>query len=107
MSSTPAHRLFRPGACAWAIVAFVIASVVVPATHAAAAGKIQGRIVATDTGEPVGFADILLVPADSTMRKVGGLTNADGTFLLEAAPGRYALQVRALSYARQRIEALE
>lgn len=71
---------------------------------AATTGKIQGKIVGTDNGEPIGFADILLTPADTTMRKVGGLTNADGTFLLEAPPGRYTLQIRALSYATRRIE---
>src|SRR5262245_11946911 len=71
----------------------------VPPARAAVTGKVQGKIVATDTGEPIGFADVLLIPADTTLHKVGGLTNADGTFLLEAAPGRYTIQVRALSYA--------
>ncbi|MGH7741591.1 MAG: TonB-dependent receptor domain-containing protein [Candidatus Eiseniibacteriota bacterium] len=70
-------------------------------------GKIGGRIVGTDTGEPIGFADILLIPADTTLHKVGGLTNADGTYLLQAAPGRYTLQIRALSYSTKRIEGLE
>ena len=70
----------------------------------AANGKVQGKLVGTDTGEPIGFADVLLLPADTTLRRVGGLTNADGTFLLEATPGRYTLQFRALSYATKRIE---
>ena len=70
-------------------------------------GKIGGKIVGTDTGEPIGFADVLLIPADTTMRKVGGLSNADGTYLLEATPGRYTLQIRALSYAIKRIEGVE
>ena len=43
---------------------------------------------------------------DTISLDVPSLTNADGTFLLEAAPGRYSLQVRALSYARKRIEGL-
>ena len=73
---------------------------------AATTGKIQGKVVGKDTGEPIGFADILLIPADTTMRKVGGLTNADGTILLVAPPGRYTLQIRALSYATQRIEGI-
>jgi outer membrane receptor protein involved in Fe transport len=77
------------------------------AVDAAPMGKIQGKIVGTDNGEPIGFADVLLIPADTTLRKVGGLTNADGTFLLEAAPGRYTLQFRALSYATKRIEGIE
>ena len=69
-------------------------------------GKVQGKIVSTDAGEPLGFADVLLIPADTTMRKVGGLTNADGTFLLEAAPGRYTIQIRALSYATKKVEGI-
>ena len=77
-----------------------------PGASAAGLGKLQGKIVATDNGEAIGFADVLLLPADTTMKRVGGLTNADGSFLLEAAPGRYALQIRALSYAKKRVEGL-
>ncbi|HYM81114.1 MAG TPA: TonB-dependent receptor [Candidatus Limnocylindria bacterium] len=69
-----------------------------------ATGKIQGKVIATDTGEPIGFADVALIPADTTQRRIGGLTNADGTFLLEAPAGRYTLQVRALSYGRKTIQ---
>ena len=75
-------------------------------TAAAATGKVQGRILATDTGEAIGFADVLLIPADTTMHKVGGLTNADGTYLLVAPAGRYTLQIRALSYAVKKIEGI-
>jgi outer membrane receptor protein involved in Fe transport len=70
-------------------------------------GKVGGKVVGTDTGEAIGFADVLLIPADTTMRKVGGFTNADGTYLLVAAPGGYTLQIRALSYAIKRISNLE
>jgi outer membrane receptor protein involved in Fe transport len=73
---------------------------------AAGTAKIQGRIVSSDSGEPIGFADVALVPVDTTLRRVGGLTNADGTFLLEAPAGRYTLQIRALSYARKRVEGI-
>jgi outer membrane receptor protein involved in Fe transport len=80
----------------------------VPAIASAAAvnGKIQGRIVARETGDPIAFADVLLTPADTTLRRIGGFTNADGTFLLEAPAGRYTLQIRALSYAHQRFDGL-
>jgi hypothetical protein len=73
---------------------------------ASAAGKLQGKLLAADSGEPIGFADVLLVPVDTTMNKVGGLTNTDGTFLLVAPAGRYTLQLRALSYARKRVEGI-
>ena len=76
------------------------------AAGAQAPGRVQGKIVASDNGEPIGFADVRLVPADTSMKKVGGLTNADGTYLLQAAPGRYTLVIRALSYAPKRVEGL-
>ena len=87
-------------------VAFLLLCALPGITHAAPSAKVQGKVLAADTGEPIGFADILLIPADTTMRKVGGLANADGTFLLEAEAGRYAIQIRALSYQRKRIEGL-
>jgi hypothetical protein len=86
-----------------AILAAIAVSMPAPAN---ALGRIQGRIVATDTGDPIGYADLQLVPADTSLKRSGCLTNADGTFLLEAPAGRYALLVRALSYSRKRIEGL-
>ena len=95
------------GARVWALgFSLMLALFVVLPASAAGTGKIQGKIVATDNGEPVSFADVVLLPADTTMHPVGGLTNADGTFLLEAPPGRYALKIRALSYATKRIEGI-
>jgi len=73
---------------------------------ATAGAKIQGKIVGADTGEPVGFAEVVLLPQDSTLHPVGGLTNSDGTYLLEAPPGRYALKLRALSYTQKRIDGI-
>ena len=96
----------RPSLRPWTLGFLVLAACIISATSASAFARVQGRLVATDSGEPIGFADLLLIPADTTMRKVGGLSNADGTFLLVAAPGRYDFQIRALSYARKRIEGL-
>lgn len=101
----PAQPLLRPRLVAWAFLVLTLVLAVLP-HDAWAVARIQGRIVATDSGEPVGFADLLLIPADTTMKKVGGITNADGTFLLLAPAGTYALQVRAMSYTRKRIERL-
>lgn len=97
----------RPRVSARAIgLLLALVSVGVTGAQAASTGKIQGRLVATDTGEPIGFADVALLPADTTMQHVGGLANADGTFLLEASPGRYTLKIRALSYAPKLIAGL-
>jgi hypothetical protein len=103
----PPVPFLRPRACRvlCAAALLVSAAVTLPVSgHAAATARIQGKVVASDTGEPIGYADLLLVPADTTRAKVGGLSNADGTFLLEAPPGVYALRVRAISYAGKRIE---
>ncbi len=93
----------------WSFVIALAFLVGCPGARAAAAapiGKVQGRLVATDTGEPLGFADVRLVPTDTTLRRIGAMTNGDGTFLIEAAPGLYALEFRAMSYARKRIEGI-
>ncbi|HET9253021.1 MAG TPA: TonB-dependent receptor plug domain-containing protein [Candidatus Eisenbacteria bacterium] len=92
--------------CAWVLCGLALMFLALPSARAADTGKIQGRIVATDSGEPIGFADVVLIPTDTTMRKVGAQTNADGTFLLEAAPGRYAFLIRMMSYAPKRVEGL-
>lgn len=105
----PSAMFHRGSVVLWlATLVLALGALIVAVSPAAAAtlGKIQGKVIAHDTGEPIGFADVLLIPADTTMRKVGGLTNADGTFLLEAEAGRYTLQVRALSYQRKRIEGI-
>ena len=52
---------------------------------------------------PLPYADVLLIPADSTARRVGAQTNADGTFALEAGPGVYTLQIRSLSYRTKQV----
>jgi outer membrane receptor protein involved in Fe transport len=107
MTSNAYRRPVRPRVFARACVLSVVLLIAAAATaFAAPKGKIQGKIVGTDNNDPIGFADIALIPADSTMHAIGGLTNADGTFLLEAPPGKYALRIRALSYAPKRFEGI-
>jgi outer membrane receptor protein involved in Fe transport len=106
MRRTAGHGRITPHASVAAAVVWtlLLSCLGLAAASAAVPGKVQGKIVGTDTGEPIGFADVLLMPADTTLRKIGGMTNADGTFLLEAPAGRYTIQFRALSYATKRIE---
>src|SRR4029077_15083050 len=85
-----------------AVLILVALAALAPA-RAAASGRVQGKVIASESGEPVGFADLLLIPADTTMKRVGVLSNADGTFLLVAPAGRYSLQIRAMSYGRKLI----
>jgi len=47
-------------------------------------GKVTGKLLAADTGEPLGFADVALIPVGVAAPKpIGTMTNADGTFTLE------------------------
>src|SRR5262249_1418256 len=82
---------------------FALAALVSPCT-AATTGKVQGKVVATDTGEPIGYASGQLTPAATTQKPLGRMTNADGTFLIEAPAGHYKLQIMALSYAKKSID---
>ncbi len=72
-----------------------------PAAFAQSAGHVRGKVIAKDTGETMSFINLLLIPADTTLKRVGGMTNSDGTFDLAAARGTYTLRVQALSYARK------
>ncbi|MEL7145189.1 MAG: outer membrane beta-barrel protein [Bacteroidota bacterium] len=62
--------------------------------------RLTGKLVDTK-GEPVPFANVLLLQAgDSTFLK-GGLTDLDGTYLLESVkPGSYYLQYSFLGYEK-------
>ena len=86
----------------WTLL-LALTGLVSPST-AATTGKVQGKIVATDTGEPIGYASVQLTPADTTQKPLGRMSNADGTFLIEAPAGRYKLQIMLLSYAKKTID---
>ena len=67
-------------------------------------GKVVGKLLAADTGEPLGFADVALIPVGVAAPKpIGTSTNADGTFMLEAPAGTYTLSARAISYANKSV----
>ena len=67
-------------------------------------GKVTGKLLAADTGEPLGCADVALIPVGvASPKPIGTSTNADGTFTLEAPAGTYTLSARALSYANKSV----
>ncbi len=68
-----------------------------------ARGKVAGKILAKDTGEPLPYADVLLMPTDPAGKRSGAMSNADGTFTVEAEPGTYTLQIRSISYRTKQV----
>ncbi|MCK4446792.1 MAG: carboxypeptidase-like regulatory domain-containing protein, partial [Candidatus Marinimicrobia bacterium] len=60
-------------------------------------GKITGKVVDTNTGEPLPGANIVL--KETTM---GAATDINGTFIiLNVPPGRYILEVSMIGYSKQ------
>ncbi len=66
-------------------------------------GKVSGKVLAKDSGEPLPYADVLLMPVDPTGKRSGAMSNADGTFTIEAEPGAYTLQIRSISYRTKQV----
>ncbi len=57
-----------------------------------AAGTIKGRVIAADTGRPIGRATVTATPAGTTSSPALATTNDDGTFRFgPLAPGRYVV----------------
>jgi len=92
------HRLLLPS---FAAATLVLALIAARESHAQAVGHVRGKVIAKDTGETMSFINLLLIPADTTLKRVGGMTNNDGTFDLAAPRGTYTLRVQAMSYARK------
>ncbi|MDP4821604.1 MAG: carboxypeptidase-like regulatory domain-containing protein, partial [Saprospiraceae bacterium] len=60
--------------------------------------QINGKVADAGTGLPLEFATLtLLRPADSSL-VMGTVTDMEGGFSLEAAPGTYLLKVEYISY---------
>ncbi len=88
------------GAC---LVAVLLSSVANEGRAQGVRGRVTGKVLAKDTGEPLPYADILLIPSDPAGKRSGAMTNADGSFTIEAEPGVYSLQVRSISYRTKQV----
>jgi hypothetical protein len=66
-------------------------------------GSIAGKVVASTSGEPLAFANVVLYRADANRDSlgtpIGGATSKDdGTYRIEAAPGTYLLVASYVAY---------
>lgn len=72
---------------------------------------VYGIVVDSETGEEISFANIVLVPEDqpgsSPESWRGTHSKIDGTFRIEAPPGRYTLQTNFLGYNNLRITGIQ
>lgn len=60
--------------------------------------KISGKIVDSESGQPLEYATFVLQKADSPDQVTGGITDTSGAFEIETEPGRYNIRVEYISF---------
>ncbi len=60
--------------------------------------KITGKILDSDSGQPLEYATFVLQKADDPSQVTGGITDPSGLFEIETAPGTYNIRVEYISY---------
>lgn len=59
---------------------------------------ISGKVADSESGQPLEYATFVLQKADSPDQVTGGITDLDGNFEIETAPGTYNIRVEFISY---------
>ena len=62
--------------------------------------NITGKVVDTETNEPLEYATLVLESVENPDIVTGGITNANGEFDVEAQPGNYNIRVEFISYKK-------
>ena len=91
----------------WILTAGVALMVTFPAgIEAQGAGRIVGRVVSSQTAEPLSSAQVYL--AEVTEGSVGGLSAVNGRYVLRDVPsGRHSVTVQLIGYATKTITDVE
>jgi TonB-dependent receptor len=106
------HRRCRAGWVSWWLLALMLAHTTAVATTGSGTWNIMGRVVSSQTGDPLPYATVALFrlagTADTSGTSAGGvLTKADGTYRLPAVPGAYRLVISYVSHRPVRSMVLE
>ncbi|SDE16494.1 Outer membrane receptor proteins, mostly Fe transport [Pricia antarctica] len=59
---------------------------------------LTGKVMDNDTNEPLEYATLVLQSVDNPEKVTGGITDVDGIFSVETAPGNYNVRVEFISY---------
>ncbi|GLU45018.1 TonB-dependent receptor [Muricauda sp. NBRC 101325] len=59
---------------------------------------VTGKVMDSDSGQPLEYATFVLQKADDPNSVTGGITDLDGNFSIETAPGTYNIRVEFISY---------
>lgn len=95
-------QTFLPAILRWGIAGILFFSNTVHADEPPIVGHLTGRVVDTETGEPVGWTQILVKEAHRST-----ISRDDGTFVLPNVPvGRYVLSTFRIGY-KQTLQPIE
>nr|WP_299214207.1 TonB-dependent receptor [uncultured Allomuricauda sp.] len=67
--------------------------------------KITGKVIDTDTGQPLEYATLILQRTKNPERITGGITDAMGMFEVETFPGVYNIRIEYISYITYEVKA--
>lgn len=67
--------------------------------------KITGKVIDTDTGQPLEYATLILQRTKNPERITGGITDAFGLFEVETFPGVYNIRIEYISYTTYAVKA--
>lgn len=59
---------------------------------------ISGKVIDSDSGQPLEYATFVLQSADKPEQVTGGITDLSGNFEVEATPGTYNISIEYISY---------
>ena len=68
--------------------------------------SVSGKVIAATSDQPLAFATISLFSKRDSSLVAGAISNEDGTFLMEARPGRFYAIVDFLSYEAKAIDSI-
>ncbi|MGV3588718.1 MAG: TonB-dependent receptor domain-containing protein [Adhaeribacter sp.] len=76
-----------------------------PVNSAAGGGKIRGNLIDQNSRQPVGFANIIMLPLADTSQIAGGaMTDEKGNFLIDGLPyGQFIAKVSLVGYKSKRL----
>ena len=66
---------------------------------------LSGKVVDSESGQPLEYATFVLQNADSPDQVTGGITDLSGEFEIETTPGKYNIRVEFISYKTYSLQA--
>lgn len=88
------------------LLSFFLVSNLVAQRSSKSSGKIIGKIIDDESGEPLEFATLSLFSSDDASLVGGSITDAMGRYEIDAPKGDFYLEVEFISYAPKKVEGI-